>query len=105
LTEPLAATVIYPFINQFVERTGITGGNEKKTGYYAGIVESTFFLAECLTVMSWGFLSDRYGRKPVLLLGPLGLFVATLCFGMSSQYFELMIFRSIQGVFNGNIGK
>jgi hypothetical protein len=36
--EPITATVIYPFINQFVRETGITGGDETKTGYYAGIV-------------------------------------------------------------------
>ncbi|KAJ3741890.1 major facilitator superfamily domain-containing protein [Lentinula detonsa] len=104
LTEPIAATVIYPFINQFVNNTGITGGNEKKTGYYAGIIESAFFLAECFTVMLWGMASDRFGRRPILLLGPLGLCLATLCFGLSTQYRDLMIFRSIQGAFNGNIG-
>lgn len=38
LGEPIAATVIYPFIAQFVRETNITGGDEKKTGYYAGII-------------------------------------------------------------------
>ena len=38
--EPVTATVIYPFVNQFVRETGITGGDETKTGYYAGIVVS-----------------------------------------------------------------
>jgi hypothetical protein len=38
--EPVTATVIYPFVNQFVRETGITGGDEAKTGYYAGIVVS-----------------------------------------------------------------
>ena len=37
-TEPVTATVIYPFINQFIRETGITNGNEAKTGYYAGII-------------------------------------------------------------------
>lgn len=36
--EPVTATVIYPFIPEFVRRTGITNGDEKKTGYYAGII-------------------------------------------------------------------
>jgi len=36
--EPVTATVIYPFINQFIRETGITNGNEAKTGYYAGII-------------------------------------------------------------------
>ena len=38
--EPVTATVIYPFVNQLVRETGITGGDEAKTGYYAGIVVS-----------------------------------------------------------------
>ena len=36
--EPVAATVIFPFIPEFIRRTGITNGDEKKTGYYAGII-------------------------------------------------------------------
>ena len=36
--EPITALVIYPFINQFVRETGITQGDERKTGHYAGII-------------------------------------------------------------------
>ncbi|RXW25541.1 hypothetical protein EST38_g338 [Candolleomyces aberdarensis] len=102
--EPVTATVIYPFINQFVRETGITGGDETKTGYYAGIVESTFFLSEALTVFGWGWLSDLLGRKPVLLVGTLGLSLAMLGFGLSTTFWPLVFFRAFQGMFNGNIG-
>lgn len=66
--------------------------------------ESVFFLAEMLTVFQWGWLSDRYGRKPVLLLGPLGLSCAMLGFGLSKSFWSLVTYRCLQGVFNGNIG-
>ena len=36
--EPICGTVIYPFINALVRDTGITEGDEAKTGYYAGII-------------------------------------------------------------------
>ncbi|KAJ3747846.1 major facilitator superfamily domain-containing protein [Lentinula detonsa] len=104
LTEPISATVIFPFINQMVLSTGITGGDEKKSGYYAGVIESVFFLSESLTTMLWGHASDRYGRRPVLLLGPLGLAIVTSLFGLSTKYWTLIVFRSLQGVFNGNLG-
>ena len=39
LAEPIASTVIYPFVNQFVRATGITDGDEKRTGYFAGEYE------------------------------------------------------------------
>ncbi|KAG6854097.1 hypothetical protein C0991_010511 [Blastosporella zonata] len=38
--EPITATVIYPFINQFVRDTGVIEGDERKTGYYAGAIAS-----------------------------------------------------------------
>ncbi|KAF8896551.1 major facilitator superfamily multidrug-resistance, DHA1 sub-family [Infundibulicybe gibba] len=102
--EPVTATVIYPFINEFVRRTGVTHGDEKKTGYYAGVIESIFFLAEASTVFGWGRLSDRIGRRPVILLGPLGLSLAMLGFGLSHRFWSLVLFRCFQGIFNGNIG-
>ncbi|KAF8622859.1 hypothetical protein AX15_006703 [Amanita polypyramis BW_CC] len=102
--EPITATVIYPFINQLVRETGITGGDERKTGYFAGIIQSVFFFAEAVLVVPWGMASDRYGRRPVLLLGPLGLAIVMLGFGMSTAYWPLVAFRCMQGAFNGNIG-
>ncbi|KAJ3783920.1 major facilitator superfamily domain-containing protein [Lentinula aff. detonsa] len=104
VTEPITAEVIYPFIIGAVRNTGITCGDEKKTGYYAGVIESMFFLSECCTVYYWGRLSDIYGRRTILLIGPLGLTLAMLGFGLSKTFLALVIFRALQGIFNGNIG-
>lgn len=38
LAEPITSTVVYPFVNQLVREIGITGGNEHKTGYFAGLI-------------------------------------------------------------------
>ncbi|KAG6849613.1 hypothetical protein H0H93_006896 [Arthromyces matolae] len=102
--EPITATVIYPFINQFVRDTGVTKGDERRTGYYAGIIESTFFITEGLTVVYWGRASDYFGRRPILLLGPLGLALAMLSFGLSTDFLSMVVSRCMQGAFNGNIG-
>ncbi|KAJ7186215.1 major facilitator superfamily multidrug-resistance, DHA1 sub-family [Mycena pura] len=102
--EVMTALVIYPFVVQFVRDTGITGGDEAKTGFYAGLLESAFFMAESLTVFQFGRLSDIYGRRPVLLLGPLGLAMSMFGFGLSKTFWWLFILRCAQGAFNGNIG-
>ncbi|KAK2467256.1 hypothetical protein APHAL10511_000805 [Amanita phalloides] len=102
--EPLTATVIYPFINQYVRETGITKGDERNTGYYAGIIQSAFFFAEAAAVVPLGMASDRFGRRPILLLGPLGLAFTMLGFGASTRFLPLVFFRCMQGIFNGNIG-
>ncbi|KAK7037835.1 hypothetical protein VNI00_010796 [Paramarasmius palmivorus] len=103
-SEAITATVIYPFIAQLVRSTGITNGDETKVGYYAGVIESIFFISESLLVFQWGRAADRYGRRPILLLGPLGLGVAMLGFGLSRTFWPLVVFRAAQGVFNGNVG-
>lgn len=43
-SEPVTATVIYPFVNQFVRDTGVTKGDEKKIGFYAGIIASSLYV-------------------------------------------------------------
>ncbi|KAL1669217.1 major facilitator superfamily domain-containing protein [Schizophyllum commune] len=103
-SEPLTGMVIYPFIAQLVFETGVTHGNEKSIGYYAGIVESMFFFSEFMICLQWGRLSDYYGRRPVLLFGPLGLALSMYGFGLSKTFWQLCIFRFLQGTFNGNIG-
>ncbi|KAL0569431.1 hypothetical protein V5O48_012535 [Marasmius crinis-equi] len=103
-SEPIACTVILPFIAQLVRRTGITGGDETRVGYYAGIIESVFFFSEGLVCYFWGLASDKFGRRPVLPWGPLGLAVATLGLGLSETFWPLVIWRAAQGVSNGNIG-
>ena len=120
---PITGVVIFPFINQFVRETGVTGGDETRTGYFAGIIvrillcnhvhhdlemtfqESTFFLAEATTVVFWGMASDRFGRRSILIFGPLGLALTMLGFGGSKQFSSLVLFRLFQGVFSGNTGQ
>ncbi|KAH7908935.1 hypothetical protein BJ138DRAFT_1090416 [Hygrophoropsis aurantiaca] len=95
LAEPISSMCIYPFINQLVRELNITGGDETKVGYYAGLIicacESIFFATEALTVMRWSRLSDRIGRKPVILIGLSGLCVSMLAFGLSRTFWTLVI--------------
>ncbi|CAK5274420.1 unnamed protein product, partial [Mycena citricolor] len=102
--EPITALVIYPFVVSLVRDTGITRGDDNRTGYYAGLLESVFFLGEGLTAFHFGRLADAYGRRPVLLLAPLGLALATLGCGLTKSFWVLFFFRCAQGIFNGNIG-
>ncbi|KAI0714269.1 MFS general substrate transporter [Cerioporus squamosus] len=104
LAEPITSNCIYPFINQLVSELDITGGDEKKVGYYAGLIESLFFATEAMFIMQWARLSDRIGRKPVLLTGVGGLCISMLFFGLSKTFTGLVISRCIVGMLNGNIG-
>ncbi|CAK5278600.1 unnamed protein product [Mycena citricolor] len=104
LAEPLASQVIYPFVNKLVGELPITGGDPEKIGYYAGLIESLFFVTEAFTVLHWSRLSDRIGRKPVLLVGLFGLTFSMISFGMSKSYWAIVVSRCLAGLLNGNVG-
>ncbi|KAG1746529.1 MFS general substrate transporter [Suillus paluster] len=104
LVEPIASMSIFPYINQLIRELGITGGDDAAVGYYAGIIESLFFVAQTLTVLRWSRLSDRIGRKPVLLVGLSGTCISMLCFGLSTSFWSLVISRCMCGILNGNAG-
>ncbi|KAE9592767.1 putative major facilitator superfamily, cyclic nucleotide-regulated ion channel [Lupinus albus] len=42
---------------------------EANISSYAGYVGSAFMIGRTLTSVLWGIIADRYGRKPVLLIG------------------------------------
>ncbi|KAH9926300.1 MFS general substrate transporter [Epithele typhae] len=102
--EPMTAYCIFPFVNQLVSELDITGGDEKKVGYYVGMIESIFFVTQALFVFHWGRVSDHVGRKPVLMIGLFGLVIAMLSFGLSKTFLGIVVSRSICGLLNGNAG-
>lgn len=55
-------------------------------------------------VLRWGRLSDRIGRKPVILFGIFGMAMSSALFGLSTTYVGLIISRALAGGLSGNIG-
>jgi hypothetical protein len=47
--------------------------------------------------------SDRFGRKPVLVISLLGMTVASTLFGMSQKLWQMVLFRCVAGVFGGTV--
>lgn len=72
--------------------------------FYAGILISAFSLAEALTGMFWGGLSDRLGRKPILLSGCIGTMVSLILVGIAPNFWIALAARALGGALNGNIG-
>ncbi|KIJ62761.1 hypothetical protein HYDPIDRAFT_93712, partial [Hydnomerulius pinastri MD-312] len=104
ISEPVSSAYIFPFINQLIGELGITRGDDRKIGYYAGLIESLFFLTQAATVLQWSRLSDYIGRKPVILIGLFGLSISNIAFGLSRTFGTLIISRCIAGLLNGNVG-
>ncbi|PHH83176.1 hypothetical protein CDD82_3223 [Ophiocordyceps australis] len=102
LAEPIALTSIFPYAWALVKRYKI--GSEQDASFYAGVLISSFSLAEALMGMYWGGLSDRIGRKPVLMIGCLGTMISMVMVGFASNMWIALLGRALGGLLNGNIG-
>lgn len=75
----------------------------RRISFYAGMVTSAFTFAEFSTGLLWGRLSDRIGRKPVLLTGLIGTALSVLVFGFAPNLTVALLARSIGGLLNGYV--
>ncbi|KAG9077657.1 hypothetical protein FS749_010433, partial [Ceratobasidium sp. UAMH 11750] len=102
IAEPLAYSQIFPYVNQMVWELGVTD-NPKKVGFYSGIIDSAFAFAQLFTVYSYGSLSDRIGRKPVILFGTFGVSLCAALFGLSSTFVHMVGARTLAGLLSGYV--
>ena len=79
---------IFPF---YIERMG---GGGKELGLLVAVAAFT----ELIFGPVWGSLSDRVGRKPILMLGMLGYGVSSVLFGLATQLWMLYAARALSGV-------
>ncbi|GLB35095.1 putative MFS general substrate transporter [Lyophyllum shimeji] len=102
LVDPVAFTQVFPYVNEFITFLDITD-NPAQIGFYSGLVESTFALAQLFSIYQWAKLSDVVGRRPVVIGGTLGLVITTAFLGISSSLPELLLSRCLAGLFSGNV--
>ncbi|HET8623013.1 MAG TPA: MFS transporter [Gemmatimonadales bacterium] len=69
-----------------------------------GLIMSAFSAAQILSAPMWGRVSDRYGRRPALLVGLLASAAAFVVFGLADTLWLLFVSRLIQGAGGGTTG-
>ena len=100
LAEQTALNSIGPYLPAMVSSfPEIPEGQE---GLYVGLLASSFALAQLTTNLFWGYLSDRIGRKPVMLMGTFFLTLCFCCFGFCTKYSQLLMVHVAMGLLNGN---
>ncbi|KAF3902381.1 hypothetical protein ABW20_dc0102813 [Dactylellina cionopaga] len=102
LAEQTAFNSISPYLPEMVAQ--FPGVEPDDVGVSVGIIASAFALAQFVTNFFWGHLSDRIGRKPVILCGTILTAGAFVLWAFTTTLWEAVLVHSLMGVVNGNQG-
>jgi DHA1 family multidrug resistance protein-like MFS transporter len=83
--------LVMPIIPFYMEQLG-AGGTE------LGLLVASYAVMRLIFGPIWGSLSDRVGRKPILMIGVLGYGITMVGFGLATQLWMMFAARILAGV-------
>jgi len=93
----IGAVMILPLIPFYAEALGASG-------FVIGVLISAFSIAQLVSAPVWGRLSDRYGRRPVLVVALAISALSYIVFAFAQSLWLLFLSRAVQGVGGGTVG-
>jgi multidrug resistance protein len=93
----IGAVMILPLIPFYAETMGASG-------FVIGVLISAFSLAQLVAAPLWGRLSDRHGRRPVIVLALAVSAISYVVFAFAQSLWLLFLSRAVQGVGGGTVG-
>ncbi|XP_045820225.1 protein ZINC INDUCED FACILITATOR 1-like isoform X2 [Trifolium pratense] len=103
LCSALPISSLFPYL-YFMIRDFNIAKREEDISAYAGYVGSAFMLGRSLTSIPWGMVADRYGRKPVAIIGIISVIIFNSLFGLSTSFWMAVTSRFFLGSLNGLLG-
>jgi DHA1 family tetracycline resistance protein-like MFS transporter len=96
LTDLIGFGIIIPLLPTLSDQLGIKG-------FWLGLLVASYAIAQFISAPILGNLSDRYGRKPILIISKAGTVVAYIMFAFAGNFPILLLSRLIDGFTGGNI--
>ena len=96
LVDLIGLSIIIPLLPLFAARFGATP-------FTIGVLQATYPMMQFIGAPVLGRLSDRFGRKPILIISQLGTFAGFILLGFSNTLWLLFISRIIDGLSGANL--
>jgi DHA1 family tetracycline resistance protein-like MFS transporter len=105
LIDMLGFTLVIPFLTYFIQDLASAEGilDVGKRDLWVGVIISCYSLAQFIFTPVLGALSDRHGRRPILIFGLISNSIFFIVFGLSESISMAIIARFLAGAGNGNI--
>jgi DHA1 family tetracycline resistance protein-like MFS transporter len=88
--------IVVPILPFWAERYGASG-------FMLGVILASHALMQFLLAPTWGRISDRIGRRPVMLLTIAGTALSLVGLGFADSLFQIFLARVAAGIFGANI--
>ncbi len=96
LVDLLGFSIVMPLLAPFAKEYGLSG-------VQIGLLFAAYPMCQLVAGPILGRLSDRYGRRPLLVVSQAGTAVSFLILGLSTDFTVMLLARMLDGVSGGNI--
>jgi len=100
-----AGNFFHGLIAWLVRISGQTGdeGQFAATVFFGGLLGSVYSMLQFITAPLWGAVSDRVGRRPILMITVLGITLSYIFWFFAEPFWLLILARILGGAMAGNL--
>jgi MFS family permease len=91
--------IVLPVLPLLIQQLLGVGGDAAQVSRAPGLLTGLYMLSLFLFAAAWGHLSDRYGRRAILLIGLIGFSATSLIFAFSESLPAIYAERFLSGLF------
>ena len=96
--------ILLPILPYYTERLALKDNLDTDLiNFHVGMLTSIYPFFQLVFVIVWGRLSDKYGRKPIILVGLIGFITMNLLTGLATSLTMLYVARIIGGIFTSSV--
>jgi len=93
--------MVIPFLSLYIDSLG--NFSESYVQTWAGLTFAITFVTAFIFAPIWGKVSDRFGRKKILIMSATGVGLSVLLMGFATSVWQLFLLRLVMGIFTGFI--
>lgn len=96
--------ILLPTLPYYTERLALKDNLDTDLiNFHIGLLTSIYPLFQLIFVVIWGKLSDRYGRKPIIIIGLVGFVIMQLLTGLATSLTMLYVARIFGGIITSSV--
>ena len=100
LGHSISITSLYPFVAFMVVDLGLVD-SINEAGAYAGYIAGVLMTGRFFSSVLWGIIADKWGRKPVMIIGVVSIGATSVMFGLAKSFEVAILSRFLMGFMNG----